>query len=119
MEDIRDMGYISKKMPQSRFYREEPIRVVDSKQTMYQAIKSLNADNMDYNSIGYMNHNHTYEEMLREVDKTAIALNEEEMYQKLNEDKIYDLILIDDIIPKFNALFSEKKTKDQTLLVIL
>lgn len=111
MEDIGDIGYISKKMPQSRFYREKPIRVVDSKQTMYQVIKSLNADNMDYNSIGYMNHNYTYEEMLREVDKTAIALNEEEMYQKLNEDKIYDLILIDDIIPKFNDLFSEKKDK--------
>ena len=29
------------------------------------------------------------------------------MYQKLNEDKIYDLILIDDIIPKFNDLFIE------------
>ena len=39
------------------------------------------------------------------------ALNEEEMYQKLNEDKIYDLILIDDIIPKFNDIFSQKKDK--------
>lgn len=39
------------------------------------------------------------------------ALNEEEMYQKLNEDKIYDLILIDDIIPKFNDLFNEKQDK--------
>ena len=39
------------------------------------------------------------------------ALNEEEMYQKLNEDKIYDLILIDDIIPKFNDLFSQKQDK--------
>ena len=34
---------------------------------------------MNYNSIGYMNHNYTYEEMLREVDKTAIALKQLEL----------------------------------------
>lgn len=76
MEEKKHMEYISSKMPQRKYYREEPIRIVDSKQTMYQAIKNLNIDNMNYNSIGYMNHNYTYEEMLREVDKTAIALKQ-------------------------------------------
>lgn len=65
---------ISKIMPQYRFYRDIPIREVDSRQTMYQAINSLNVDNMDYNSVGYMGHNYTYEEILRDVDKTAMAL---------------------------------------------
>lgn len=74
MEEKKHMEYISSKMPQRKYYREEPIRIVDWKQTMYQAIKNLNVDNMNYNSIGYMNHNYTYEEMMREVDKTAITL---------------------------------------------
>ena len=76
MEEKKHIEYISSKMPQRKYYREEPIRIVDSKQTMYQAIKNLNVDNMNYNSIGYINHNYTYEEMMREVDKTAIALKQ-------------------------------------------
>lgn len=74
MESKSNIEYISKLMPQYKFYRDIPIREVDSKQTMYQAINNLNINNMDYNSVGYMGHNYTYEEILKDVDKTAMAL---------------------------------------------
>ena len=39
------------------------------------------------------------------------ANNDEDMFKKLAKDKTYDLILIDDIIPKFNNLFNDKIEK--------
>ena len=36
------------------------------------------------------------------------ANTEEDMFKKLSNDKTYDLILIDDIIPKFNNLFNDR-----------
>lgn len=39
------------------------------------------------------------------------ANNDEDMFKKLSTNKTYDLILIDDIIPKFNNLFNQKVEK--------
>lgn len=40
-----------------------------------------------------------------------IANTGEDMFKKLSKDKTYDLILIDDIIPKFNNLFNDRIEK--------
>ncbi len=45
-----------------------------------------------------------------------IASNEGEMYHKLNQDKTYDLILLDDIIPEFNNLFNEKLERKLSII---
>ncbi len=76
MAENKGKEYISQVMPQTRFYRDIPIRDVDPKQTMYQAIRTLNTGNMEYNSVGYMGHNYTYEYILKEVDRIAIALKQ-------------------------------------------
>lgn len=68
--------FISEKMPQKKYYRDIPLRNIDSNQSMYSLIKNINDENLDLNAIGYMNHNYTYEEVLKEVDKTAIAFKQ-------------------------------------------
>ena len=68
--------FISEKMPQKKYYRDVPLRNIDSNQSMYSLIKNINDENLNLNAIGYMNHNYTYEEVLKEVDKTAIAFKQ-------------------------------------------
>ena len=59
--------FISEKMPQKKYYRDVPLRDIDSNQSMYSLIKNINDENLDLNAIGYMNHNYTYEEVLRNI----------------------------------------------------
>ena len=67
-------GYPSIDKPWLKYYREKPIRKIDSNQTMYQAITSLNSENLDYDAIGYLNTSIDYKSLFNKVDVLACNL---------------------------------------------
>ncbi len=66
-------GYPSIDKPHERFYRENPIRQIDSEQTIYELIFNTNKDNMSDFALEYMGVNWTFEKLKVETDKAADA----------------------------------------------
>lgn len=57
-----------------QYYLDNSIREIDLTSTMYEQVFKLNEKNMDFNSIGFLGNNYTYNELKIRVDKTASAL---------------------------------------------
>ena len=66
-------GYPSIDRPQEKFYRTNPIREINTEQTIYELIFDSNKDNMLAPAIEYMGVNWSFEKLKEKVDKAADA----------------------------------------------
>ena len=76
-------GYASIDKPQNKFYREKPIKNIDTNQTIYNMVFNENKDNMNNDALGYLDVNWSFEKLKEETDKVASAFNK--MGIKMNE----------------------------------
>lgn len=65
------VGYPSIDKPWLKFYREQPVKNIESNQTIYQMV--FNQENADVEAIGYLGENWTFKKLKEEVDKCADA----------------------------------------------
>ena len=66
-------GYPSIDRPQEKFYRSEPIRKIETEQTIYEMIFNSNKDNMSAPAVEYMGVTWTFEKLKTETDKAVDA----------------------------------------------
>ena len=68
-------GYPSVDRPQERFYRAEPIRKIETEQTIYEMVFGANKDNMSAPALEYMGVTWTFEKLKEQTDKAVDAFN--------------------------------------------
>ena len=73
MEKRKLTGYPSIDKPQMRFYREEPVREINTEQTIYNLIFSPNEGNMDSSAIEYLGVEWPFYKLKNETDRAASA----------------------------------------------
>lgn len=66
-------GYPSVDKPHYKYYRSEPIRKIESEQTIYEMVFNANKSNMKDPAIEYMGKSWTFEQLKADTDKTADA----------------------------------------------
>lgn len=66
-------GYPSIDKPQLKFYREKPVREIDTEQTIYNLIFKTNAKNMSTPAIEYLGVQWSFERLKMKVDQAASA----------------------------------------------
>ena len=66
-------GYPSIDKPQYKFYRDTPIRYINTKQTIYEMIFNTNKNNMNESAIMYMNKEWSFQKLKETTDKLADA----------------------------------------------
>ncbi len=66
-------GYPSIDKPQNKYYRQKPIRNIDPKQTVYDAVFNSNCENMDAPALEYMGLVWSFERLKKETDRVADA----------------------------------------------
>ena len=73
MQEKKMTGYPSIDKPQMRFYREKPVRSINTDQTIYNLIFSTNKDSIASPAIEYLGVEWTFEKLKNETDKAASA----------------------------------------------
>ena len=74
MEKNKPTGYPSIDRPWDKYYSEEVSNFQFPHKTMYRCMADNNANRLDWIAIDYFDRKITYEEVFREIDKTARAL---------------------------------------------
>ena len=73
MEEKKLTGYPSIDKPQLQFYREKPVREINTEQTIYDLIFKTNDKNMSAPAIEYLGVQWTFEKLKAKVDQAASA----------------------------------------------
>ena len=73
MQEKKLTGYPSIDKPQSKLYREKPVREIQTEQTIYDLIFKTNAHNMTAPAIEYLGVQWTFEKLKSKVDEAASA----------------------------------------------
>ena len=68
-------GYPSVDRPQEQFYRAEPIRKIETEQTIYEMVFGANNDNISAPALEYMGVTWTFEKLKEQTDKAVDAFN--------------------------------------------
>ena len=75
MQEKKLTGYPSVDRPQTRFYRAEPIRKIETEQTIYEMVFGSNKDNMSAPALEYMGVTWNFEKLKEQTDKAVDAFN--------------------------------------------
>ena len=73
MQEHKLTGYPSIDKPQSKLYRDKPVREIQTEQTIYDLIFNTNAHNMTAPAIEYLGVEWTFEKLKSKVDQAASA----------------------------------------------
>ena len=73
MQEKKLTGYPSIDKPQSKFYREKPVREISTEQTIYDLIFKTNDKNMSAPAIEYLGVQWSFEKLKAKVDQAASA----------------------------------------------
>ena len=73
MEEKQTTGYPSIDRPQDRFYRTNPIRKIETEQTVYEMVFNANKANMTAPAIEYMGVTWSFEKLKEKADQAADA----------------------------------------------
>lgn len=76
MEEKKLAGYPSVDRPWLKYYSEEAINAKNPECSMYEYIRSRNADNMSRMAINYYGTNMTYGQLFKQIDAVASALEQ-------------------------------------------
>ncbi len=68
-------GYPSIDRPQDRFYRAEPIRKIETEQTIYEMVFNANKDNMSAPALEYMGVTWSFNQLKEQTDKAVDTFN--------------------------------------------
>lgn len=68
-------GYPSIDKPHDRFYREKPVRDIQTEQTIYELVFYSNRNNMNHAAIEYLGKMWTFGELKEQVEKAATAFS--------------------------------------------
>lgn len=68
-------GYPSIDRPQGRFYRSQPVRQLETEQTIYELVFNSNKDNMSAPALEYMGVTWTFEKLKEQTDKEVDAFH--------------------------------------------
>ena len=66
-------GFVSIDKPHLKNFRNEPIRIFEREQTIYDLVMNSNQENMDYLAIEYFGNTMTYGDLSKRVDQVAKA----------------------------------------------
>lgn len=73
MQEKKLTGYPSIDKPQSKYYRKEPVRLIDTEQTIYNLVFSTNEGNISSPAIEYLGVKWSFKKLKSETDKAASA----------------------------------------------
>ncbi len=63
-------------MNKENYYREKPLRDIDTHSTMYHTVKTQNQNNLNYDALGYMGDSISYKKLLKRVEALAASFCE-------------------------------------------
>ncbi len=66
-------GYPSIDKPQERFYRKNPVREIETEQTIYELVFNSNKNNMTASAIEYMGVTWSFDKLKEKADQAADA----------------------------------------------
>ena len=73
MSEKQLTGYPSIDKPWEKYYREKPVREIETEQTIYEMVFNANKDNMTDSALGYMGIEWTFQKLKEETDRAADA----------------------------------------------
>ena len=73
MQEKKLTGYPSIDKPQSKYYREKPVREINTDQTIYDLVFKSNTNNMSAPAIEYLGVQWSFEKLKTKVDQAASA----------------------------------------------
>ena len=73
MAEQKLAGYPSIDKPQSKYYREKPVREIETEQTIYDLVFKSNMNNMSASAIEYLGVQWSFEKLKTKVDEAASA----------------------------------------------